>query len=533
MEQASPQTDAQSLAEIFQILRRRKWSLILPALLIFCTAAVVAFVLPPIYRSTATILIEEQDIPAEFVRATVTSYAEERIQVIKQRVMSFSRLNDLVTRFNLYPELRDSWTMEQIVAKMRDEIRVQPVSADVKDPRTGRATSATIAFTLSYEGKNPETVLQVTNTLTSLFLTENQMVRERQTAQTTQFLELEMNRVKAELAALDGQIADFKEAHMQELPELLQVNLEGKDRTERDIDRLNDQIRTLRERETFLQSQLASLSTHFGNEDRRRLEALKIELTTLETRFTGEHPDVIRARIEIANLEKQVAAARAGGKSSPDTIPIDPDNPAHAAIVSQIAATRLEIQSLNRQIHDLRQRAETYRLRLESAPRVEKAYNTLLLERGNTQAKYNDLMAKYLESQVAHGLEKEKKGERFTILDPARRPGKPIKPNRMAIVLIGFVLAVGGGVGFAALREFSDDTVRDHRRLLRATPFPVLVGIPRIETRGDIARRRWKRTALSLGLVVLVAGSLYAFHNMVMDLEILWARILQRFSLFV
>jgi polysaccharide biosynthesis transport protein len=98
-----PQSDAQSLAEVFQILRRRKWGLIIPALLVFLAAAGVALLLPPVYRSSSTILIEEQEIPAEFVRATVTSYAEERIQMIKQRVMSFSRLNELVTRFNLYP----------------------------------------------------------------------------------------------------------------------------------------------------------------------------------------------------------------------------------------------------------------------------------------------------------------------------------------------------------------------------------------------------------------------------------------------
>jgi polysaccharide biosynthesis transport protein len=243
----SSQPDAQSLADIFQILRRRKWSLILPALVIFLAAATVALLLPPVYRSTSTILIEEQEIPAEFVRATVTSYAEERIQMIKQRVMSFSRLNDLVNRFNLYPDLRASWTTEQIVTKMRDDIRVEPVSAEVKDPRTGRATSATIAFTLAYEGKNPETVLQVANTLTSLFLSENQQVRERQTMETSQFLEVEMNRVKSELATLDAEIADFKETHMHELPELLQANLEGKERTERDMDRLADQIRTLKD----------------------------------------------------------------------------------------------------------------------------------------------------------------------------------------------------------------------------------------------------------------------------------------------
>jgi polysaccharide biosynthesis transport protein len=530
-----PQSDAQSLAEVFQILRRRKWGLIIPALLVFLAAAGVALLLPPVYRSSSTILIEEQEIPAEFVRATVTSYAEERIQMIKQRVMSFSRLSELVTRFNLYPDLRQSWPTERIVAKMRDDIRVEPVSAEVKDPRTGRATSATIAFTLSYEGRNPETVLQVANTLTSLFLSENQQVRERQTEETTQFLEVEMNRVKAELAGLDTQIATFKETHTQELPELFQVNLEAKERTERDIDRLTDQIRTLKDRESFLQSQLSGLSMNFGNEDRKRLEELKIQLVNLKTRFSDEHPDVIKMRREIADMEQQVARARPGRQASPEAsfTPIDSENPAYVTLTSQLATTGFELESLTRQIQALRQRAEQYARRIETSPRVEKAYNALLLERSNTQAKYNDLMAKYMESQVAHGLEKERKGERFTIIDPARLPQRPVKPNRLAILLIGFVLAVGGGVGFAALREFSDDSVRDFRRLSRATPYPVLVGIPRIETRGDVARRRWKRAAVSFALVVVIAGGLFAFHTLVMDLEILWTKIGARLGLLV
>jgi polysaccharide biosynthesis transport protein len=530
----SSQPDAQSLADIFQILRRRKWSLILPALVIFLAAATVALLLPPVYRSTSTILIEEQEIPAEFVKATVTSYAEERIQMIKQRVMSFSRLSDLVNRFNLYPDLKASWTTEQIVTKMRNDILVQPVSSEVKNPRTGRATSATIAFTLAYEGKNPETVLQVANTLTSLFLSENQQVRERQTMETSQFLEAEMNRVKSELATLDAEIAGFKETHMHELPELLQANIEGKERTERDMDRLADQIRTLKDRESFLQSQISGLSVNFGNQDKIRLEALKIELVNLKTRFSDEHPDVIKTRREIADLEKQIADARPSRQASSETsfVPVDSDNPAYVTLTAQLAATGFEIESLNRQIDALRQRTEQYRRRLESAPKVEKAYNTLVMERNNTQLKYNDLMAKYMESQVAHGLEKEQKGERFTIIDPARLPLRPVKPNRMVIVLIGFVLAVGGGVGFAAVREFSDNSVRDYRRLSRATPFPVLVGIPRIETRGDIATRRWKRAAISAAVVVFIAGGLYAFHTLVMGLDILWTKISMRLALF-
>ena len=319
---------------------------------------------------------------------------------------------------------------------------------------------------------------------------------------------------------------------MEELPEVLQANIEGKDRTERDIDRITDQISNLKERESFLQSQLSTLSVDFGSEDKRKLEKLKIQLIDLKAKFTEQHPDMIKTRREIADLERQIANAKpsrqALSKSSP--VPSESNNPAHITLTSQLAATGYEIESLNRQIQALRERIEQYRYRLESAPRVEKDYNALVLERNNIQVKYKDLMAKYMESQVAQGLEKEQKGERFTLIEPARSPERPVKPNRLAIVLIGFVLAVGGGVGFAAFREYSDDSIRDSRRLGRITPFPVLAGIPRIETSADIARRRWKRAAFSFGVIVLIAGSLYAFHNLVMDLDLFWGKLVVKFS---
>jgi polysaccharide biosynthesis transport protein len=535
MEPVITQSEDPTVADILQIFKRRKWSLVLPALLILLVTAAVALTLSPVYRSTATILIEEQEIPAEFVRTTVTSFAAERIQMIKQRITSFSRLNELINHYQLYPERRAAWTAEQIVAKMRNDIRVQPVSMEVQDPRTGRSATATIAFTLAYEGKNPETVLQVANTLTSLFLSENQQVRERQTAETSMFLEVEMNRVKKELAALDSQIATFKEAHMNQLPELLQTNLEGKARTEREIDRLRDQIHSLKDRESFLQSQIATLSNNFGNEDRRRLEELKIQLVNLSTRFSDEHPDVIKIRREIADMERQVSRARTGkdGMSESASFTLDFDNPAHVALSNQIASTGFEIESLNRQVNGLEQTAAQYRHRLQATPQVEQAYNALMGERQNTQAKYNDLMAKYMESQVAHGLEKERKGERFTIIDPARFPDRPVKPNRVVILLIGFVLAITSGVGVVAIREYADNSVRDINRLGRAFPLPVLAAIPCLETQEDKIRRRWRIAALCAGLFVLSASGFFAFHVFVMNLDALWTKIGARLNLFL
>jgi len=135
------------LRDYIDILKRRKWSLILSTLLVIIAAGALALLLPPIYKSTSTILIEEQEIPQNYIMSTVTSYAEQRLQVINQRIMSTSHLIKIIDRFNLYPELRKDWTTEEIINKMRDDIQLDFINAKVMDPRTGRPSTATIAFT--------------------------------------------------------------------------------------------------------------------------------------------------------------------------------------------------------------------------------------------------------------------------------------------------------------------------------------------------------------------------------------------------
>jgi succinoglycan biosynthesis transport protein ExoP len=517
--------------DYFDILKRRKWSLILPAAILMLIAVAFALGLPPIYKSTATILIEEQDIPSDFVTTTVTSYAEQRLQTINQRIMSFSRLLEIIQRFDLYPEYKDKWTTEEIVEKMQEDTALEPISAEVIDRRTGRPTSATIAFALSYEGKNPNTVLQVTNVLASLYLSENLQEREKQTKETAAFLESELDKIKTELTDLEARIAVFKKQHINELPEVMQLNLQSLDRLERDIAMANQQLRKLKENEQYYLTQLASIEPYINDEEestsRRRLEELKVELVHLTKRFSDEYPDVKKTRAEIAELEKTLAAIERNRKSKGQP----PDNPAYINLAAQLASTRSEIASTNRSIETLQQSSDEFRRRISATPNVEEAYNAMLAERSNTQAKYNDLMQKLMEARVAQGLEKEQKGERFTLIDPARLPEKPYKPNRLAIILIGFVLGSGAGIGLAALREFSDDAVRKVEQLERATKFPVLAGIPQILTNKDIIRRRWKRIALAGGAACVIAAGVLVFHFVVMDLNIFWAKLMRRLAI--
>ncbi len=511
-----------SIKDLVIILKRRRWSIVLPTAGIFIAAVVLAFTLPPVYRSESTILIEDQEVPRDFVNTTVTSFADQRLQTINQRIMGSTKLIEIINRFGLYPELKNKWTTDEIIAKLRKDIKLKTISADVIDPRTGQPRPATIAFSLSYEGKNPQVVQRVANDLASLYLEENLSVRTRQSQGTTDFMQDEMKGVQAQLADADAKIAVYKRRNVNTLPELAQVNLQSLDSTDREIVGLNYQLRTLQERESSIESQLAAIPADAASQDKARLSELRVRLVELKSRLTDEHPDVIKTRSELAELIKQLRA------SGQDTADNKPDNPAYITLASQLASIRSEIVSAKRQIETFGKKRDELRQRLAATPGVEEGYKNILLQRNNFQLKFDELSKKYMEAKVSSGMEKEQKGERFTLIDAARLPEKPIKPNVPAIMLIGLVLGIGAGIGLAAIKEQSDDTVRIPEILARATSYPVLAGIPEIVTWQEIVMMKQKRRKMLIGTLCILLVSPLVFHFLIMDLDIFWAKVLRK-----
>jgi polysaccharide chain length determinant protein (PEP-CTERM system associated) len=519
--------NVRTLSEFTDILKRRKGIIIWTAMMIFITAAFTAFLIPPTYRSTSTILIEEQEIPKEYVMTTVTSYAEQRLQSINQRIMSSSRLLEIINRFSLYADLRERWTVEAIIEKMRKDIRFETISADVVDRRTGRPTAATIAFSIAYDGKSPNVVQQVANVLASLYLEENLKVREQQTIGASRFIEEEMKSIQANLADLDARMAAFKSRNIGALPEMAQLNLQNLDRLDLEIAQLNDQHRTLKEKESSLQYQLASTPMESSNPvpDKARLKELRNRLIMFQNRYLDAHPDVKETKAEIAALERRLGTTIQGGEEE------RPDNPVYITMASQLSGVQTDIESVKRQIADMAGKREEMRKRVTAGPRVEEHYRVLLTERNNTQAKYDDLMRKAMEAKVAHGMEKEQMGERFTLIDAARLPERPVKPNIPAILLIGLILGIGGGVGLASLREFSDQSVRSPEALAEATSMLVLGSVTEIVTHEDKAGKRRSRISYFILVILLIACGVLAFHFLVMDLDVFWARLMRRLML--
>jgi polysaccharide biosynthesis transport protein len=517
--------DGMSLGDFRAIFHRRKMSFSVTTLAVILLAVVVALALPPVYRSSAIVLVEAQEIPSDFVMTTVTSYVEQRVQAITQRILSTSRLLEVINSIGLYANLRERATTEELVEKLHKSIEVKPISVETVDPRTGRPSVATGAVEFSFEGKLPRQVQRVTDTIVTNFLQSNLQDRERQTSETTTFLTEEMQRVKVQLEAAESKLAEFKEKHINSLPEMLQVNQQAIGNIEIEISRNKDALRSLREREGYLQTQLASIP-ETQDSHQTRLQQLEIELVNLKTKFTDEYPDVRKMKKEIKDLKQQRTQIQ-NSKNDGSR----PDNAAYITLASQLSSTRSEISSFQRQITEMETRAATFRKRLETTPQVEETYNSLLTERNNTHAKYTDLMGKVMEASVAHGLEKEQKGERFTLIEPAQYPERPIRPNRLAIIVIGIVLGLGSGIGVSALREFTDTSVHGPDDLVNAGIIPILATIPAIKSKSDKRKVQIRRWGISLGLVVGVVLAIVAFHFLVMDLDVFWIKMMRRIAI--
>ncbi len=568
--------DEKTLSEYLEAFGRRKGQLFGVSLAILAVSLVVAFAWPPSYKSTATILIEQQEIPQDLVRSTVTSFADQRIQMISQRVMTTTNLTAIIDKYGLYADERQREPMETILDEMRDDIALEMVSADVVDPKSGRATTATIAFTLSYENRDPALAQKVDNELVSLFLNENLKSRTEMAKETTNFLSDEAVRLDAHVNDLEKKLASFKEQNAGALPELINVNMDVMDRTEREMNEVERQISSLKERKIYLQSELLktkptiatisetgerilgpadrlkvlqsqyisararyapdhpdviglrkeieALKKEVGGSDSRaeirlQLQGKRADLAALRKRYSAAHPDVKRLQREIAGLEAELDSVPAG-IATPASEP--PDNPAYIQLQATLQATESDLASYYRKQRELRAKLAEYETRLTQTPQVEREYRNLMRDYENSVAKYNEITAKQMEARLAQNLETERKSERFTLIDPPMLPEAPDKPNRLALVFLGLVFSFAGGIGTVAVAESMDTTIHGRRGVIEVLGAPPLAVIPIMETAADRRRRFLKRFLAVLLILVLIAVALLAVHLFIKPLDVIW-----------
>lgn len=569
------------IKDYLNILKRRINYLLIPAAVIAVLSILLAVLLPPVYKSTSTILIEEQEIPPELVKSTVTTFADQRIQMISQHIMTRSNLMEIIGKFDLYADDRKNKTQEVILEKMRSSIKVETINADVIDPRNGQPTKATIAFTLSFDYASAAVAQKVANELTTLFLNENIKNRTESAESTTLFLSEEARRLKDKIQQIQTELAAFKEKNLDQLPQISQLNQQELTSLSNQLISLDSQERSLQERRFYLEGQLAQIDPNamaMGSDGARvmdmkdRLKLLKSQYPSAQASYSAAHPDVIKIKREIESLEKEIGtnsnindlnaeltkkkADLAGLKKQysdkhPDVLKlqkqieilqqtmvqaknsdsiksgVEADNPAYITLKTQLESLLADFKSLDYIRNQTKSKIASLRESLRQAPLVEKEYMDLIQDLDNTNLRYREVSAREMEAQISQQLEMEHKGERFALIDPALEPEKPVSPNRVAILFLGFVFAVAAGVGSIAVVEMLDSSIYSEKALISILGQSPLAVIPYLESKDEFETRKRKQTLFLFSLAGAFVIAVVGFNFIVMPLDVFWYKLLR------
>jgi len=437
---------------------------------------------------------------------------------------------------------------------------IEMITASVVDPRSGNPTKATIAFSVGFQGVNPKKVQQVATELTSLYLNENLKTRAEKTEETSEFLEAEARRLKTEIERMDAQMATFNEEYMGNLPESKAITNTLLQTTKLEIESIDDQIRTSNETRHYLQGQLALVEPYESTSDSAelgpaaRLHNLQNRLVFLTTRYSPDHPDVISAKRNIAALEQELGMEQESGSERADqlemlrrelslaektysedhpdiknlkrriasleeSISIEaatgektekpgkpaPTNEAYINLKSQIDRINIATRLARERQAKLRDRQSEYEQRLLAMPAIEGKYRALQRDYSNATARYRELKAKQMTADVAMEMEKKRKGEKFTLIDPAIVPSEPVSPNRPAIVIISLLLAIGGGIGSAFAAETMSSVVRGSKSIIALLNAAPLAVIPYFDNEAEVTKKKIRfRILVASGIAVII-----------------------------
>ncbi|PWU25131.1 MAG: hypothetical protein C5B48_02815 [Candidatus Rokuibacteriota bacterium] len=475
---------------VLAVWRRRKWLGLLVFLGILVALSSFSLALPALYRSTTTVLVE-RPVQETVVRPPVTGELETRLQTISQEVLSRARLEGLISRFDLYPELRRA-PKESVVEQMRRDIQLDPKV--VLEQGSG-VRIATIGFALSYRGTDPETVANVTNALAAFYVEQNSKIRERQATGTTEFLKAQLSDMKKKLDEQERRIGDLPRDATADLHALEGLNTRLRMNGDRQLRALDARERLIKElRDTGTPSVP-------GVADPRdtRLAKLKGELSELRTRFSDKYPDVIRLKGEIAELERAAPAGPDPGDVKPATAP------APSSGKNQVAETDAELRALKAEEARLRETIATYERRLEAQPRAQQDFQRQARDYATTKELYGSLLKRLEDAQMAENMEQGQRGEQFRVLDPAVPSRESVLPNRGRLMLTGLMLSLVMGVGAVVVAERADTSFHSLDELRGFTRVPVVASIPRVVTESDTARRRRRRGLMALAVVTGIA----------------------------
>jgi polysaccharide chain length determinant protein (PEP-CTERM system associated) len=473
-----------TLEDYLLILKRRWWIIAIPAVILPIIAVAISYRLTPIYTSQTLVLIEQQKVPDSYVKPVVAEDIDSRLASMQEQILSRSRLQPIIERFNL---ASTKGSMDDRIDAVRKAITIKTIHSEIS------GSGGLPGFFISFEAGDPHTAQAVCREITSLFLTENLRSREQSAEGTTEFLKEQLNDAKSNLDSQDAKLAEFQRQNLGALPDDQSANMNMLSTLSTQLDAATQAISRLEQERSYREALLAQQgkddltvpatpghpaqhvsSAQATPEQAAELQKLQDQEADLTSRYTADYPDVVAVKRSIQDLKNQIAHNASPTSTSSSGAPIRVEAPAVQQLRMQISAIDDSIQEKRKEQNQIQRQIGSYQGRLQQSPLVAAKYKELSRDYQTAQDFYNSLLAKMNQSQMATDLERQQEGEQFRVMDDANLPDEPTFPKRGVFAAGGFAAGLALGALIVALIEFRDKALRTERDVWAFTKLPTL-----------------------------------------------------------
>lgn len=463
------------------IVRRHLWLLIIPAVVFSVGAYVISLFLPARYKSETVVLVEAPAVSTDIVRP-IGGDTNQRLATMREEILSRTRLQQIIEKFDLYKEDVGKHPMEELVGRLRSAIDVSAVR-----PMDRTNASGLPGFTIDVTAGQAQLAQEICTEITSMFLQQNVIVTEHKADDQTEFITRQLQEAKAKLDEQDAKLADFQRHYAGALPDEAQTNFSLLTGLASQLDSVSQSINRAQQDKLFLEAALsqqiasAKLSQRAGNPDTlsHQLADLQDQLASLKTRYTDDYPDVVKVKKEIGDLQQRIdqqnAAAQAEKEDASD---LSVNTPQTQQLKAQLHQIDVNIRERMAEQGRLREQISRVQAKLELTPAVAQQYKALTRDYQTAVNIYNNFLSKQSDSEVSRDLLRRQQGEQFRVLDPPSLPQTPTFPNRHLFAFGGLLGGLGFGFAIAFLIEAQDTTLKSERDVEHLLKLPTLAVIP-------------------------------------------------------
>ncbi|WP_454857076.1 GumC family protein [Rhizobium binxianense] len=481
----------------------RRWPYLTTILVVSLAIAVaVALAMPRVYLSSAKILVESPQIPADLARSTVPINVVEQLQIIQQQITTRNGLIDLAEKLDVYRGKRAKLSDQDIVKDMRSRITFEQFILNA--PQGSGAT----VFSVAFKANEPILAAKVSNALVDLILSRNQRERTDRAGDTLQFFDQEVARLGTDLSRVEADILKFKNENKDTLPDSLDFR-RGQQISEQ------ERLVALEREESGLRAQRSNLVATYANTgqiasgapvtpEQQMLQDLNRALAEQSAIFSPTSPNIVALRARISALEEALHLRR-----STETDPQD-NKKVFSGVDLQLTEIDERLRFIEREKTSLAQSIAELTRSITATPASETVLNALERNRVNLQTQYNAAIARRAEASIGEQIERRSDGGRFSLLEPATPPQYPVSPNRRLIAAAGAAVGIGLSLGLVVLMEMLNKTIRRPAELAQVIEYQPLAVIPYVRAPGESLAKKTRREMAALSLAGVVSVSLIA-----------------------